>query len=115
LRDSNNVDVTSASSFGATESGSACGASTCAITWNFSTSTSPLVISGGTSYTFTLQVNDSALGSASGSNSVSLSVTMADGNGVNYYDNSTSSGTTIALPSTIVPLNISTVSFAAGS
>ena len=114
LKDVNNVDVTSASSFGASPSSTSCSASACLIEWDFPTSTAP-VISAGSSYLFTIQLNDSALGSASGSNSVSLGATIQAVGDVTYYDNTSATGSTISLPSTMVPMNINTVTFAAGS
>ena len=116
LRDANNVDVTTGSSFSAAYSGTACTTSTgCTETWTFSSSTNPLVISAGSSYTFTLQTNDTGFNSATGNNSVSLSATLQNTTSTTYYDNSTASGTIISLPTTMVPMNVTNITFAAGT
>lgn len=114
LRDANNNDITVTD--GATTTGSSCaGTSPCTVTWTFSTASTPFVISGGTSYTFTLQSNDTDLVAASGSNSVSLGITVQDPGDVTYYDNGDGSGSTINLSLTLVPINVNAVTFAAGS
>jgi hypothetical protein len=115
LRDANNVDVTDAASYNASTTGSSCSAGSCTMLWTFSTSTNPLVISAGGSYTFTLQTNDTGFATASGSASVSLSATLQDTAAMTYYDNSSATGSTISLPSTVVPQNITNVTFAAGT
>ena len=113
LLDVNNVNVTNAASFGAVQSGS-CSGSSCTVTWTFPTST-PMVVSAGSSYTFTVRANDTNFTVASGSNTVGLSATINANTDVNYWDNSTFTGSTISLPTTLAPLPIVTVSFSSGS
>jgi len=115
LRDANNGNVLTVDN--ATLDASSCAgtSNTCALVWTFSTSTTSFVISGGTSYTFTVQADDTNLAAASGSNSISLGTTIQAVGDVTYYDNGDGTGSTISLPSTVVPMNVSTVTFAAGS
>jgi Putative peptidoglycan binding domain len=113
LIDTNNVNVTNASSYNATTSGT-CASSPCTITWTFPTST-PLVVSAGGSYSLTLRADDTGFVVVSGSNSVGLSATIQSSGDMTYYDNSTATGSTVSLPTTLVPLPITTVSFASGS
>ena len=110
LLDQNHVDVTDSTSWNATTSGT-CSSSPCTITWTFPTSTNPLVISAGDSYRFTLQTDDTGFAAASGQNPVGLSATFQTTSGMTYYDNSSATGSTVSLPSTVVPLLITTVSF----
>jgi hypothetical protein len=115
LLDQNNVNVTSNSSFNASASSTGCTASSCLLEWDFPTSTAP-VVSAGNSYSFTLRVNDSNLVTApSNTASVSLSATINGTTDVLYYDNTTGSGSTISLPTTLVPVPITTVTFSTGS
>jgi hypothetical protein len=77
------------------------------------------VISNGTSYTFTLRLNDTAsgVGSGVGQGSVSLGITVPSQASVGYQDSGqfSASAPTIGLPSTIVPLSVTSVTFAPGS
>ncbi len=115
LRDTNNVDVTDSTSYGAVQTGGPC-TSSCTLTWTFSTSTNPLVVSAGGSYTLTLQTDDThSFGVGVGSASVSLSATLQTTAALTYYDNSTATGSTISLPNTVVPSSITNITFAAGT
>jgi Putative peptidoglycan binding domain len=116
LLDKNNVNVTDAGSFAATvTSTNGCNASPCTITWTFGTSTNPFIVSAGNSYSFTLRADDTNFVVASGSATVGLSATLQNTTSTTYYDNTTLTGSTVSLPTTLVPIPITTVSFATGS
>jgi peptidoglycan hydrolase-like protein with peptidoglycan-binding domain len=116
LRDQNNNDVLTVD--GATATGTCATASTCVATWNLASSTSPFTISGGTSYTFTLQANDSAgagTNTNSGNITQGLGVSIQGTGDVSYSDSGVISTSTVGLPSTLVPLNVTSISFTQGS
>ncbi len=116
LLDANNNDVTVSDN--ASVATSSCGTlGACTMTWTFSTTTTPFVVSGGSSYSFTLRVNDtSALQSGSSNNSVTLGVTIPATTTTAYYDAGQVSGANaVAYPFTITPLNVISATFAPGS
>ena len=123
LRDANNNDVVGSDS--ATATSTCTTQSACTVTWTFAggsnnspTSTGAFVLSGGQSYTFTVQLNDQAgnatLAAASNS-SVSLGATIQGQNDFQYLDAIDGSGSTISLPTTIVPLNVTSITYASGT
>ncbi len=114
LRDTNNNDVVVSDN--ATTTSNCASQSSCTVTWTFATSTTPFIISGGSSYTFTVQLNDTA-GTvvASSNNSVSLGATIQSTSDVSYFDSGDTNGNTVNLPSTLVPLNVMSVTYAPGS
>jgi len=114
LRDTNNGDVVASDN--ATVTSTVVG-STATMTWTFATSTAgTFVISGGTSYTFTVQSNDTA-GMTAGSSNLTqgLGITIQGTGDVSYSDSGDTTGSTVNLPSTIVPLNVASISFTQGS
>jgi peptidoglycan hydrolase-like protein with peptidoglycan-binding domain len=118
LRDTNNNDVVTADA--ASGSVQCASQSACTVTWTFApnpTSTGAFIISGGTTYNFTLQLNDIAglVAAAGNGNAVSLGITAQASSSVTYLDAVDGTGSSILLPTTIVPLNITSMSFAAGS
>jgi hypothetical protein len=113
LRDANNQDVVASDN--AASSTVCTSLTTCTETWTFATTTTPFVISGGSSYTFTLQANDTNLTVATGSASVNLGITVQAVGDVTYYDAGDTTGNVISLPATIVPLNVNQVTFSQGT
>jgi len=56
-------------------------------------------------------VNSAHFAAASGQNPVSINATIQGTGDMTYYDNSSATGSTISLPTTIVPMAIVTKSY----
>ncbi len=117
LRDANNNDVTVADGAYTTNNATCATQSSCSVIWTFATTTTPFIVSGGSSYTFTIQLNDTAgTLAASGNNAVSIGATVQQSGDVTYYDAGQVTGAaSVSLPSTIVPLNVMSVTFTPSS
>ncbi|HEX4104196.1 MAG TPA: peptidoglycan-binding domain-containing protein [Candidatus Paceibacterota bacterium] len=117
LLDQNNLDVVANDN--ATVTSTSCSSTgACTLIWTFNTTSTPFVVSGGSSYVFTLRLNDTAngVGVATGNASVSLGVTIQNTTSTQYYDAGQASGaSTVSLPTTLVPLNVNSITFAQNS
>jgi len=117
LLDVNNNDVVGSDNATAT---STCTTQTaCTVTWTFQSSptgTGAFVLS--SPYTFTVRLNDqtgNATVAASSNSSVSLGATIQSTGDVTYLDATDGTGSTVSLPSTLVPLNVTSISYAQGT
>jgi hypothetical protein len=85
-------------------------------TWSFPAAQSGFQISAGGSYTFKLRLNTVAIGPPSGQQSETLVANIQNSTDISYTDGLDASSTSgLALPASVVPLTINSVSYAPGN
>jgi len=82
-------------------------------TWTFATSTKPLVVTAGTSYTLTLWGNLGTI-PAQSQTAQSLTATINANTDYTYYDGTDASSTVISLPSNVVPITVTNLQTGSG-
>ena len=115
LLDANGSNVTNTSGVAVTTSSACDGTNTCTKTWNLGSTTGGWTVNS-SGYTFKLRIDSTkTLAGASGV-AQSLTATINANTDVRYTDGLDSAATSvISLPSNAVPLNLNSVSYAAGS
>ncbi|MEK7193217.1 MAG: peptidoglycan-binding protein [Patescibacteria group bacterium] len=118
LLDQNGNSVMNTSGVASSTSAACSGANTCTKTYNFGNTTAGWTISGGSSYTFKIRVNNSLTGTFAAGTGVSagLSATINAATDVRYTDGLDSSATSnVSLPSNEIPINVNSVSYVSGT
>jgi len=116
LLDANGVNVTSTSGVTATTSAACDGTGSCTKTWSLGSATAGWNVPAGGSYTFKLRVDGTKTLAGANGVSQSLSAVVNAAGDVRYTGGLSGSPTSnLSLPANAVPLNLNSVSFAAGS